>query len=139
MKDQGYCEHHFSNFVYIYIFYKHIVKNRVGNVCGIHIDILYNEGGAHIDLRVTINILVPPQLTTVSYPEYVRSSIDRPINAHNTLQKQNCSFNKDLCHVSCTCVTMSILYSHVLHNHNISLSYGYSKAHNSCDDIICSI
>ena len=53
-----------------------------------------------------------------------------------TLQKQNCSFNKDLCHVSCTCVTMSILYSHVLHNHNISLSYGHSKAHNSCDDIV---
>ena len=30
-------------------------------------------------------------------------------------QKQNCSFNKDFWHVSCTCVTLSILHSHVLH------------------------
>ena len=41
-----------------------------------------------------------------------------------SLQKQNCSFNKDLCHVSCTCKTVSILSSHVVHNHNISLSCG---------------
>ena len=58
---------------------------------------------------------------------------------NNTLQKQNCSFNKDLCHVSCTCVTLSILHSQVLHNHNISLSCGHSTAQNSCDDIICSM
>ena len=43
---------------------------------------------------------------------------------HCTLQKENCSFNKDLCHVSCTCTTVSMLPSHVVHNHNISLSCG---------------
>ena len=63
------------------------------------------------------------------------------ILAHCThsLQKQNCSFNKDPCHVGCTCVTLSILHSQVLHNHNISLSCGHSTAQNNCDDIVCSI
>ena len=40
------------------------------------------------------------------------------------LQKENCSFNKYLCHVSCTCTAVSMLPSHVVHNHNISLSCG---------------
>ena len=39
-------------------------------------------------------------------------------------KKENCSFNIDLCHVSCTCTTVSMLPSHVVHNHNISLSCG---------------
>ena len=40
---------------------------------------------------------------------------------HTAKTELFCSFNKDLCRVSCTCVTMSIHHSQVLHNHNIFL------------------
>ena len=52
------------------------------------------------------------------------SDVFRVQDTGYTLQKENCSFNKDLCHVSCTCTTVSMLPSHVVHNHNISLSCG---------------
>ena len=51
-----------------------------------------------------------------------------------TLQKDNCGFNKDLCHVSCTCTAVSMLPSYVVH---ISLSCG--PQHSPCNDNICTI
>ena len=47
-----------------------------------------------------------------------------------------CSLNKDLCYVSYLSVPLSILPSHVLHSHNLSLSCDHSTAHNSCGDNI---
>ena len=50
----------------------------------------------------------------------------------HSLQKENCSFIKDLCHMSFTSVFLSTLPSHALHNHNLFLLCG--TAQNSCDD-----
>ena len=38
------------------------------------------------------------------------------------IYQQNFCFNKDLCYVSCTPVPLSILSSHLLHNHNLSFT-----------------
>ena len=55
-----------------------------------------------------------------------------------TQQKKKWSFNNDLCYVSCTCITMSILHSHVLHNHNTLLSCGPHHSRKLLWDNICS-
>ena len=114
MEEQGYCEHHFSNFVYTY-FTKNIAKNGAGNGCGtnhvvrtsniysaisisevpdtFHIEILYIEAGAHSDLIVPINahnILAPPQLTTVRSFSML-DELERPMLTSSTAD--NCQIH----------------------------------------------
>ena len=51
----------------------------------------------------------------------MKMTIKKQLN-EDAQQKQNCSYNRDIFNVSCTCVTMSILHCYVLHNHNTSVS-----------------